>query len=107
MVSSSFIEVTPVTRVPGRASDLTNSSSTGSRMVAITIGVFFTAYQAAVAIGVAGAKKTSTFASASSRARGLKRAGSLEAERLRISRLRPSAYPSSRSPVVKPLSVAS
>jgi hypothetical protein len=89
-VSSSLIVVTPVTRVPGRASERTNLSSTGSMIVAMTIGVVRDAYHAAVAIGVAGAKNTSTFAAASSRPSVLKRSGSFSAERRSTTTLRPS-----------------
>ena len=89
-MSSLFIVVTPVTRVPGRASELTNFDSTGSMIVAMTIGVFLSAYHAAVAIGVAGAKNRSTFAAASSLAIGLKRSALLDAERRSTSRFLPS-----------------
>ena len=50
-------------------------------MLATTMGVVLLANQAALAIGVAGAKNTSTLLAASSRAMGLKRSASLEAER--------------------------
>ena len=90
VVSASFIDVTPVTRVPGRGSDFTNSSSTGSRIVATMIGVEREADHAAAAIGVAGAKKRSTRSSASSRASDLNRRGSFDAERSSSTRFLPS-----------------
>ncbi len=106
-MSSWFIVVTPVTRVPGRASEFTNFSSTGSMMVAMTIGVFLSAYHAAVAIAVAGAKYRSTGMCARSLASGLKRSALFDAERRISCRFLPSAKPSLRRPSRKPRKVAS
>ena len=62
IVSSLFIVVTPVTRVPGRASDLTNFELDRVHDGGDHDRRILVAYQAAVAIGVAGAKYTSTLA---------------------------------------------
>jgi hypothetical protein len=76
-------------------------------MVAITIGVFLSAYQAAVAIAVAGAKYRSTGMRARSLASGLKRSALFDAERRTSCRFLPSTKPSPRRPSRKPRSVTS
>ena len=89
-ISSAFAVVTPVMCFPGRPSETAYSTTTGSVTVAITVGMRRLACQAASAIGLAGAKITSTLAATISRASAGRRRRSLSAERFTNTRLRPS-----------------
>ena len=73
----------------------------------MTIGMRRSARQAAVAIGVAGAKNASTGTRASSRANGPNCSASNSAVRCSICRLRPSTKPWSARPATSPVDVAS
>jgi len=106
-IRSAFAVVTPVMCLPGLASEFAYCTITGSVTVAITVGTSRLAYQAASAIGFAGANMTSIFASTSSRASARSLRASPSAERLIRTRFPPSTYPASRSPLRKPRVVTS